>query len=64
MNATDVTGRCAAVQYQLIMLKCGIWNWHDVKPIRWNTELLTVRLLETEMELCDGFPQTPNNNVA
>ena len=36
MNATDVTGPCAAVQHGLIMLMCGSQKMelqHDGKPI-------------------------------
>jgi len=47
MNATDVTGPCAAVQHGLIMLMCGSQKMefrHDGKPIRPNAELQTVRL--------------------
>jgi len=50
MNATDVTGPCATVQYGLIM-RCGSRKMelrHDGKPIGWNDELLTVRLSENQ----------------
>jgi len=48
MNAIDVTGPCAAVQYRLIMLMCGSRRWNSdttEKPIGRKAELRTVRLL-------------------
>jgi len=64
MNATDVTGLCAAEQYGLIMLTRDSWKielWHDGKPIRWKTEVQTDRFgyWKTETEPSDGLPQTP-----
>jgi len=46
MNATDMTGPCAAVQYKLIILTCGSRKMefqHSGKPIRRNAELRMVR---------------------
>ena len=62
MNATDVTGPCAAAQYRLIMLTCGSRKLefrHDEKPIGWNAELWTVRFgyPKTETKPSDGFQQ-------
>jgi len=67
MNATDVTGPCATVQYGLIMLTRGSRKTefrHDGKPIQQNTELRMVRFSywKTKTEPSDGCPQTPNVN--
>jgi len=67
MNATDVTGPYAAVQYGLIMLACGSRKMefrHDGKPIGWNDELQTawsssVRFSYWKTKPSDGFPKTP-----
>jgi len=46
MNATDVTGPCAAVQYGLSMFTCSSGKTlfpHDRKPIGHNVELSMLR---------------------